>query len=398
MSRSARRSLLFLAIGGLAAALASSYVHYRLLADPGYTSFCDVNATVSCTQVYQSRFGTLGGVPVALLGALWFALVAVLVASERRGVRGYAENVPAYVFALSTVGLAVVLYLAYASFFILKAVCVLCVATYAAVVGMFVVSGAATTFPMTTLPKRAWSDLRSLGTRPQALVMALVFLSSSALAVAFFPRVSASADKSVIAGTPAPIDQDQRSDFEKWYAVQPRKDVPVLADGASVVIVKFNDYQCPPCKQTFLDYKGIVADLQKKHAGKIKYVTKDYPLDPECNPGGGQHVAACEAAVAVRLARRNNRAQALEDWLFANQSALTPEIVKTAAREVGGVTDFDAKYKTELEGVRSDVALGKLLGVESTPTFFINGVLLKGAYMPQFFQAALEYELKRPGR
>ena len=67
----------------------------------------------------------------------------------------------------------------------------------------------------------------------------------------------------------------------------------------------------------------------------------------ECNASAprGTHVAACEAAVAVRLARRNNRDHALEDWLFSNQSALTPDVVKTAAREVGGVNDFDAHYQ-----------------------------------------------------
>ena len=53
----------------------SSYVHYKLLTDPSYTSFCDVNATVSCTQAYLSRYGSFWGVPVALGGVLFFALV-----------------------------------------------------------------------------------------------------------------------------------------------------------------------------------------------------------------------------------------------------------------------------------------------------------------------------------
>ena len=39
---------------GLGAASASSYVHYHLLTDPSYSSFCDVNATVNCTQAYLS--------------------------------------------------------------------------------------------------------------------------------------------------------------------------------------------------------------------------------------------------------------------------------------------------------------------------------------------------------
>ena len=57
---------------------ASTYVHVRMLADPGYASFCDINADMSCTQVYESRYGSVFGVPVALGGVIWFAGVLLL--------------------------------------------------------------------------------------------------------------------------------------------------------------------------------------------------------------------------------------------------------------------------------------------------------------------------------
>jgi predicted DsbA family dithiol-disulfide isomerase len=245
---------------------------------------------------------------------------------------------------------------------------------------------------MTTLPKRAQSDVRALLGNPVALVIALMILGGSALGVAFFPR-----EEGTTAARAQAAGQDKTAEFEKWYTAQPRREIPVPADGAAVVIVKFNDYQCPPCKQTYMDYKGILAEFQKKHPGKVKFVTKDYPLDPECNASAprGNHIAACEAAVAVRLARRNNRDHALEDWLFANQSTLTPDVVKTAAKEVGGVNDFDAQYQGQLQAVKADIALGGLLGVEATPTFYINGVLVKGGLAPQYFQSALDFELSR---
>src|SRR5688500_19365591 len=128
------RRKLILAFGllGLAASSTSSYVHYKLLADPSYTSFCDVNPAVSCTQAYLSQYGSLWGVPVALAGVLFFTLILVMVAfagppvPPKRKAPAYRENIPAYIFALSTVGLAFVLYLAWASFFKLNAVCLLC--------------------------------------------------------------------------------------------------------------------------------------------------------------------------------------------------------------------------------------------------------------------------------
>ena len=65
---------------GLAASAASTWVHYRILNDPTYASFCDVNATLSCTEAYTSRFGAFAGVPVALFGLLFFAVVLGLIA------------------------------------------------------------------------------------------------------------------------------------------------------------------------------------------------------------------------------------------------------------------------------------------------------------------------------
>ena len=66
-----RGAVAVFALVGLAASLASLYVHLQLLANPSYTSFCDVNATVSCTQAYLSKYGSVFGIPVAVLGVVW---------------------------------------------------------------------------------------------------------------------------------------------------------------------------------------------------------------------------------------------------------------------------------------------------------------------------------------
>jgi protein-disulfide isomerase len=192
------------------------------------------------------------------------------------------------------------------------------------------------------------------------------------------------------------VDQDALAQFHQWMDAQPRVPISEPNDGAKVLILKFNDYQCPPCRQTYVEYKPIVQRYQAQYPGQVKFVTKDFPLEAECNTGG-VHVAACEAAAAVRLARRNNKADALEDWLFENQTSMSPDLVRTGVQKVGGVTDFDAQYAKVLEQVRADIALGRQLGVASTPTFFVNGVKIVGGLRPQFFDAAIAYELKKAG-
>jgi protein-disulfide isomerase len=69
--------------------------------------------------------------------------------------------------------------------------------------------------------------------------------------------------------------------------------------------------------------------------------------------------------------------------------------VRQAARDIGQVNDFDAKYASTLELVKGDVALGHQLQVRSTPTFFINGVKVEGEWAPQYFDQAIAYELQR---
>lgn len=407
---SARRWLLVFAVLGLMTSGTSTYVHYQLLQDRGYTSFCDINSTVTCAQSYLSRYGSFGGIPVALLGFLWFVLAASLAWLSIRGRGEVRDSAPGYLFVLSTIALAMILYLAYAAFFVLKAVCLLCVGTYVAVAGLFIVSGNIMDFPMTSLPKRLGRDARRLLSTPAALVAALVFLGGAVTAIAFFPREAGPAvpaGGSQAAAAPATAGQQagaqpaggQQSEFERWYYSQPIADPGVPLDGAKVLIVKFNDYQCPACAQSHDAYKPVFDKYEQQHPGAVRLVTKDYPLDPECNfnTPTGAHQAACEAAAAVRLADRKGKGSEMSEWLYTNSARLTPQSVRQAAAAIGGVPDFDAQYAQALQGVRGDVAVGGAIGVRSTPTFVINGRVLNGMLPPQYFDQAIAIELKRAG-
>ena len=393
MTSRSRIWLLALSIVGLAVSAEAAYIHYRILFDPRYVSVCDINATFSCSQVYLSRFGMVLGVPVAVFGAIWFALAAILSAAGLWGDAEVRANAPGYVFAISTIGLAVVLYLGFATVTILKTYCVLCLITYAAVIGLFIISGAATAFPMTTLPRRLARDLGRLIASPPAIAIAVLFLGGTASALAFFHEARPTATAEA-----ASLTQDQRSEVERYMAAAPRVPLIIPTDGAKVLIVKFNDFQCPACGQSYLQYKAIFAKYEAQAPGAVKVVLKDYPLNPNCNATLTQmvHPAACDAAVAVRLAGAKNK-EALEEYLYTHQPEMTPATVRKAAHDIGLVNDFDAKYAATLNLVRSDVGFGAQLQVRQTPTFFMNGVKIEGMWTPQYFDQAIAYELRRAG-
>ena len=389
-----RALVLILAIAGLAAATTSAYVHYRLLTVPDFTSFCDVNSTVSCAQAYLSPYGELGGVPVAILGALYFGAVLAIAGLGWPPKAAAPPAGPSYILALSIPALAFIAYLAFAAFVVLNAFCILCAISYVAVLGITIVAWRAPRVPLGDLPGRASRDVAVAVRNPVALVIAIVLAVGTVVAAKTFPKGNAPAVTAPTVATMPVVSDAERERLAQWWEMQPKENLPIDGGGAKVVVVKFNDYQCPLCGTTYKHYKPVF----QSHAGEVRLITKHYPLESECNPGvNAGHFAACEAAAAVIMARAKGTAEKMEDWLFDHQGPpiLTPDQVKAAARDVAGITDFDAHYLAALKEIREDAQLGTQLKVSSTPTFFINGRRLPQTLEPQHLNVLLEIELKR---
>jgi protein-disulfide isomerase len=212
------------------------------------------------------------------------------------------------------------------------------------------------------------------------------------------PPASTTPQAAPASTVPVPLaaTESERAEFARWFAAQPRVEINISNEGAKVMILKFNDFQCPPCAESHTAYMPIIKKAQAEHPGAVRFVMVDYPLEPECNKyvAMGPHAAACEAAAAVRLAWTHGRQEQMIDWLFANQFQLTPDVVREGARTVGQIPDFDAQYPAMLDRIRGDVELGHLLLVRQTPTFFVNGVALEGKVAPDYMDEAIQLELR----
>src|SRR6476661_157488 len=176
MSSRTRWLVLGFAVAGLAFSTAASYVHYKLLTVPNYVSPCDINARFNCSDVYLSQYGSFHGVSVALAGLVFFGMVSLVAAFGAAQPKRADDATTSYVFALSTIGLAAVFYFAWVSFFVLKTGCVLCLGVYASVIGLFIVSGIASSVPVTRLPSRLGRDLAAVVRQPAQLLATVVFI------------------------------------------------------------------------------------------------------------------------------------------------------------------------------------------------------------------------------
>lgn len=407
MTSRSRLLILTFALIGLGVASASAYVHHKVLTDASYISPCDINEKFNCTQVYLSQYGSVKGIPVALGGLAWFALIALIAyfADTGSDAKNDAKShvAGAYVFALSTVALAGVLSLAYASFFVLKTYCVLCMATYVCVIAIFVLSGMASNVSVMSLPGRVFGDLKKALADPARMGASFLLAAAMVALVLMFPTGStagparSTAAPPKVDGAPAATSpQDVKAQFEEWWNTQPRIETGVPLNGAKVVIVKFSDFQCPGCKQTYSMYLPILA---KYSMPDVRYVMKDFPLNSNCNVAvqTQMHPVACEAAVAHRAAEAVGKGPEMEKWIFDNQATLTSVAIADAARNIAGITNLGVEAAKRIPAIKKDTADGGALQISSTPTYFINGVRLPTQTWlnPEFFELAIQIELKR---
>lgn len=133
---------------------------------------------------------------------------------------------------------------------------------------------------------------------------------------------------------------------------------------APVTIVAFTDYQCPSCAAMH----PVLEKLVKEYGNKVRLVTRDFPLS--------QHTEAFKAAEAAEAAREQGKYWEYIQVLLRNQSALSVEKLKGYATELAlDRARFDNALDSGrfAESVQRDLEDGMKLGINGTPTIFING-------------------------
>lgn len=142
-------------------------------------------------------------------------------------------------------------------------------------------------------------------------------------------------------------------------------DAPTKGNPAArVTLVEFADYECPHCKRL----QPVLRQVLDEYRNDVRLFFKHYPL-----PQHDHATAAAEAAIA---AHRQGKFWPFDDKLWANQESLGAADVEKYAKESG--LDL-GKWRKDLEDpaikdrVNKDRADGKTLGLQSTPTVYING-------------------------
>jgi len=139
---------------------------------------------------------------------------------------------------------------------------------------------------------------------------------------------------------------------------------------APIALVEYGDYECPYCGEAY----PIVKAIQKRLGDRLCFAFRNFPLV-------NSHPHAAHAAEAAEAASAQGRFWEMHDLLYENQGALEDAYLVGYAATLG--LDAERLIKEVLDGahtarVREDFRSGARLGVNGTPSFFINGVRYDG--------------------
>ena len=165
----------------------------------------------------------------------------------------------------------------------------------------------------------------------------------------------------------------------------------IASDAAKVTIVEFADFECPACGVAHPTTQKILADYK----GRINYVFRHFPLP--------QHKNGMKAALAAEAAGEQGKFWEMYNLLFEKQEEWSKETDPRTkfleyAKSFGSDTNkFQEAVNSNkfADKIQNDKEDGLALGINSTPTFFINQQKLTGAPSYEEFKAAIDSELSK---
>jgi len=155
------------------------------------------------------------------------------------------------------------------------------------------------------------------------------------------------------------------------------------ADKPVVTVVEFSDFECPFCSEV----QPTLKRLMQSYGKDVRLVFKHLPSEGHRN--------SLPAARAAYCAGEQDRFWQFHDALFSATN-LTPALFEEIAAGLGlGLPKFQACLRSEHSrtAILKDIETARLFRIDSTPSFIVNGKLIKGAISFADFQKIIEREL-----
>lgn len=366
--------------------------HYQLkLGLAESPAVCNVNATFNCDTVGVSRYATLFGIPMALLGLFTQIVFFIWLVSVRFHLSSSNERIKRFLFWFSLFVALVSVVMAYFSSFYLGTFCLFCIAAYVLSATQLFAAWRLQTEPL--LPNLADDLSGFLKASRWVLVLALL--------IPVFAKVAhAVILDSYGFGKMEMIVQDSVAFWESSpaqnFKTDPSSGLSMGPENAKVTIVEFADFLCPHCKTA----SPTLEAFTQSHPD-VRLIFKAFPLDGKCNKtlqreGDGLR---CKLTAAVLCAESlSQKGWDGHHYVFEKQETLARGI------DFGTFMDeFSQKVGVERanletcmnadatqEAIKSQAQEGGNAKISGTPTVFVNGRLLPRGQSLPVLEAAYE--------
>ena len=342
---------------------------------------CSINNWISCNSALTSSYATLLGMPTGWWGFLLYlgtAFAVTFAALSKDKDRASSTAAAALVFALGAVLFS--FYKAY-HLVLLKAVCPVCIGMYAINLAVVALLVRALLLAENEVGGFLVRYFKSALGRPAGLTFSPQPVLFSALAVSLFSVGYLGLEKYEHSQQKSASVKDNLAAHFAQKPVAMDVDSSAAAWGnrnSKITIVEFSDFECPACGAAATRFGDII----KEYKDDVQLYFLNYPLDKAINPTVLRdfHRNAGLAARAGVCAQQRGDFWSYHDDLFRNQKQLSRKLVLDLAGQRGwDTTEFEACMDDEatIQQVREEIAGGTLAGVKGTPTFFINGRMVK---------------------
>ncbi len=398
---------LFLLLLGISVSAYLLY-HYLQLTGNQENARHDVCSAVfgkGCDAALQSPVSRQLGLPLAAWSVLYYLSIVLLLAIPVLFGPSFKKNANLFLFMLTAAGVAVALTLLTLMLFKPALFCPLCTLLHAVNIGLFFFLNRATAFRAGRVIPEIRKNLHTLFSggmkKPETRWKIFGFISAAIiLASCYFGLVIL---------TTAPSDDDSAMIdsgpiLEEFYSQKIRY-IPVLNDdpvlgsaGSPVSIVVFTDFYCPSCKRFYKELERLI----NSGKGNFRVVFKNFPLSTDCNRfiDKNLHPGACEAALAGTAAFRQGKFWAFHDSVFSAEPGKYSDFLHLMARKSGldsaAFDQFRAGEQAAAK-IRNDITLAASLGIDATPSVFLNGRLVTDM-RPGILQFLVNRELERISR
>ena len=172
----------------------------------------------------------------------------------------------------------------------------------------------------------------------------------------------------------------QQNTASRFVVLPPRG-----SDKAEVTIYQFSDFQCSYCREG----ASVLQQLSEEHPNKLKIYFKHLPL--------AQHPQALSASKTALAAGLQGKFWEMHDKLFENQTRLGEQTYIELAKEMGlDIERFNIDRKSkQLDALLADdYAQAQSFRVTGTPTFVVNGRVVRGYQSLETFREIINTVLR----